>query len=103
MYAANDYADPPTHLPPTQKQVLYARRLAQQTSSLLPWDVLQDRRRLSAWIDARKAEAVHSTQPTSRQVAFAERIARIKRLAVPDECFRDRNMLSRWIDTNKPA
>ena len=51
------------------------RRLAQQTSALLPWGVLQDRRRLSEWIDTQKAAAVHCTQTTSHQAAFAERIA----------------------------
>ncbi len=89
-------------LPATERQIAYARSLALRNQSLLPWDVQQDRRSLSTWIDAQaKVMPVAKTQPTSKQVAFAERLARIKRRAVPDECFRDRQMLSRWIDCNR--
>ena len=89
-------------LPATQKQIAYARSLALKNQTLLPWEVQQDRRSLSAWIEAQaKLKPADSGQPTSKQVAFAERLARIKRRAVPDECFRDRQLLSRWIDSNR--
>ena len=89
-------------LPATQKQIAYARSLALRNQSLLPWDVQQDRRSLSAWIEAQaKLKPADTDHPTSKQVAFAERLARIKRRAVPDECFRDRQLLSRWIDSNR--
>ena len=39
-------------LPATLKQIAYARSLALKNQSLLPWEVQQDRRSLSAWIDA---------------------------------------------------
>jgi hypothetical protein len=68
----------------------------------LPWDVQQDRRSLSAWIEAQaKVKPSESNRPTSKQVAFAERLARIKRRAVPEECFRDRGLMSQWIDGNR--
>lgn len=92
-------------LPPTEKQILYARQLAMQANAILPWQAQQDRRALSRWIDAQKASAQASDaarRPTSKQVAFAERLAAIKRTNVPDECFQDRLMLSRWIDSHKP-
>jgi hypothetical protein len=101
--SAASYA-PPMALPPTSKQILFARQLAMQTGAVLPWQVQQDRRALSRWIDAQKACALNSDaahRPTSKQVAFAERLATIKRTNVPDECFRDRQMLSRWIDSHK--
>jgi hypothetical protein len=82
----------------------YARSLAQKNQTLLPWDVQQDRRSLSAWIDAQsqlKPVADLDPRPTSKQVAFAEKLARIKRRAVPDECFRDKGLMSKWIDGNK--
>ena len=80
----------------------YARLLAVRNQSLLLWEVLQDRRTLSAWIEAQaKLKPADTCHPTSKQVAFAERLALIKRRAVPDECFRDRQLLSRWIDCNK--
>lgn len=90
-------------LPATPRQISYARSLAARNHTLLPWEALQDRRTLSAWIDAqaRMRPAMPDNLPTSKQVGFAERLARIKRRAVPDECFRDRQLLSRWIDCNR--
>ena len=87
----------------TERQLSYARSLAQRNQVLLPWEVQLDRRSLSTWIDAQsKARpAEPDARPSSKQVAFAEKIARYKRRAVPDECFRDRQLLSRWIDSNR--
>ena len=94
-----------THaLPATPKQIAYARSLAQRNRTLLPWEVQQDRRSLSAWIEAQarlKPVSDMDQLPTSRQVAFAEKLARIKRCAVPDECFRDKGLMSKWIEENK--
>ena len=93
-----------THaLPATPKQIAYARALSARNQTLLPWEVQQDRRALSAWIDAQagKAPTPQDNRPTSKQVAFAERIARIKRRDVPDECFRDKGLMSKWIDGNR--
>ena len=94
----------PTHvLPATPRQIAYARSLALRNRTPLPWEVQQDRRALSAWIDAqaRMKSAKQDNRPTSKQVAFAERLARIKRRAVPDECFRDKGLMSKWIDGNR--
>ena len=89
-------------LPATERQIAYARSLALKNQSLLPWEVQQDRRSLSAWIEAQaKLAPMTGNGPSSKQVAFAERIARIRHRAVPDECFRDRQLLSRWIDSNR--
>jgi hypothetical protein len=91
-------------LPATPKQIAYARALALRNQTLLPWEVQQDRRSLSAWIDAQAkltSATVLDSRPSSKQVAFAERLARIKRRAVPDECFRDKGLMSKWIDGNK--
>ncbi|MFA3920207.1 hypothetical protein [Ruegeria hyattellae] len=97
--------DNPTQiLPPTPKQIAYARRIAVERGAVLPWEIQQDRREMSRWIDAQLNDPVAEgdRRPSSKQVAFAERIARIKRSAVPDECFRDRGLMSRWITSNKP-
>lgn len=91
-------------LPATPKQIAYARTLALRNQTLLPWDVQQDRRSLSTWIDAQakmKPAAETDRLPSSKQVAFAERLARIKRRAVPDACFRDKGLMSKWIDGNR--
>ena len=91
-------------LPATPKQIAYARSLALKNQTLLPWEVQQDRRSLSAWIDAQarlKPLSELDRLPSSKQVAFAERLARIKRRAVPEECFRDKGLMSKWIDGNR--
>ena len=91
-------------LPATQKQIAYARSLALKNQTPLPWEVQQDRRSLSAWIDAQarmKPLSELDRLPSSKQVAFAERLARIKRRAVPEECFRDKGLMSKWIDGNR--
>lgn len=91
-------------LPATPRQIAYAQSLALRNQTLLPWEVQQDRRALSAWIEAQatlKPVSEMDRLPSSRQVAFAERLARIKRRAVPDECFRDRGLMSKWIDGNR--
>ena len=64
-------------LPATPKQIAYARLLALRNQTLLPWEVQQDRRSLSAWIDAQAKlkPGTQDSRPTSKQVAFAERLA----------------------------
>ena len=91
-------------MPATERQIAYARSLALRNQTLLPWDVQQDRRLLSSWIDAQarlKPVSALDQLPSSKQVAFAERLAQIKRRAVPDECFRDKGLMSKWIDGNR--
>lgn len=90
-------------LPATAKQIAYARALAHRNHTLLPWDVQQDRRSISAWIEeqAKLTSVIADNRPSSKQVAFAERLAQIKRRAVPDECFRDKGLMSKWIDGNR--
>lgn len=97
----NDYH----HLPVSDKQLRFAQAIAARGRLELPDEVIQDRRRLSAWIDTHLAQqkqvSAFSRYPSSKQVAFAERIARIKRRHVPRECFRDMGLMSRWIDSNR--
>ena len=61
-------------LPATPKQIAYARSLALRNQTLLPWEVQQDRRSLSTWIEAQaqlKPVSDMDRLPTSKQVAFA--------------------------------
>ena len=91
-------------LPATPRQIAYARSLALRNQTLLPWEIQQDRRSLSAWIGAQaqmKPLSALDSLPSSKQVAFAERLARITRRAVLDECFRDKGLMSKWIDGNR--
>lgn len=94
--------DRPQALAATEKQLIFARKLALKNQVILPWVVQQDRRALSQWIDAQsRMIPAASDYPTSKQVSFAERLARAKRRSVPDECFRSRELMSRWIDSNR--
>jgi len=100
--STTEVLDRPQALPATEKQLLFARKLALQNQVILPWGIQQDRRALSQWIDAQsRMTPVASEHPTSKQVAFAERLARAKRRSVPDECFQSRELMSRWIDCNR--
>ncbi len=98
---SNDYHQ----LPVTEKQLSFARSIAQRSGVVLPWDVQQDRHSLSRWIDRNQGKQPETSPfdayPSSKQVAFAERIARYKRSEVPHECFKDKGLMSRWIDCNK--
>ena len=101
-FQTNDYH----HLPVTEKQLKFARLIAQRSGVVLPWDVQQDRHSLSRWIDSHQHKnqqpvTPFDAYPSSKQVAFAERIARYKRSEVPYECFKDKRLMSRWIDCNK--
>ena len=88
-------------LPATVKQLNYAKLLAERNHTVLPWEIQQDRRSLSRWIDAQSKTppTAGSMAASSKQVALAERLARAKRRQVPDECFRSRELMTRWIDS----
>lgn len=90
-------------LPVTDRQMRYARAIAQQTALEIPVEAQRDRQAMSAWISAHKPDdpSPFANYPTGKQVAFAERISRSKRRPIPSECFRDKQMMSRWIDLNK--
>ncbi len=91
--------------PATERQRAFAQSIAARTGAQLESAMLEDRARLSAWIDQHKPKPPQgrfAAYPSSRQVAFAERIARLKRREIPAECFRDKTLMSRWIDGNKP-
>lgn len=96
---SNDY-----HLlPVTDRQMRYARAIAEKSALEIPVEAQRDRRLLSDWISAHKPRVTSQfdNYPTGKQVAFAERISRSKRRPVPSECFRDKQLMSRWIDQNK--
>ncbi|EEE37103.1 hypothetical protein RKLH11_939 [Rhodobacteraceae bacterium KLH11] len=96
---SNDY-----HLlPVTDRQMRYARAIAEQSALEIPVEAQRDRKSLSDWISAHKPHdpSPFANYPTGKQVAFAERISRSKRRPIPSECFRDKHMMSCWIDQNK--
>ncbi|MEM1006691.1 MAG: hypothetical protein AAF496_00695 [Pseudomonadota bacterium] len=90
-------------LPVTDRQMRYARAIAQRSALEIPVEVQRDRRLLSDWISAHKPHGTSQfdNYPTGKQVAFAERISRTKRRPIPSECFRDKQQMSRWIDQNR--
>ncbi|WP_171209219.1 MULTISPECIES: hypothetical protein [unclassified Ruegeria] len=96
---SNDY-----HLlPVTDRQMRYARAIAERSALDIPVEAQRDRKSMSAWISAHKPEdtSPFANYPTGKQIAFAERISRSKRRPIPAECFKDKQLMSRWIDQNK--
>ncbi len=96
---SNDY-----HLlPVTDRQMRYARAIAEKSALEIPVEAQRDRKALSDWISTHKPAATSQfdSYPTGKQVAFAERISRSKRRPIPAECFRDKTQMSRWIDLNR--
>ena len=55
-------------LPPTQKQLDFARALARRIDARIPRAELEDRRALSRWIDAHKSGGPRAPGATSKQV-----------------------------------
>lgn len=98
-----------TSLPgPTPSQVDYARKISQRLNEVMPWEEIQDRKKLSNWISTHQeafktaiCRKKTSYSVTSRQVAFAEKIARRKRLDIPEEYFLDAGLMSKWTDQNR--
>ncbi|WP_425081336.1 hypothetical protein [Ruegeria arenilitoris] len=90
-------------LPVTDRQMRFARAIAEQSALEIPVEAQRDRRSMSAWISAHKPHdpSPFANYPTGKQVAFAERISRGKRRPIPSECFRDKYAMSQWIDHNK--
>lgn len=96
---SNDY-----HLlPVTDRQMRYARAIAEQSAIEIPVEVQCDRQLLSDWISMHKPRVTSQFDkyPTGKQISFAERISRSRRRPIPSECFRDKQMMSRWIDQNR--
>ncbi|MEW2919015.1 hypothetical protein AB1A64_18265 [Ruegeria sp. ANG10] len=96
---SNDY-----HLlPVTDRQMRYARAIAEQSALEIPVEAQRDRQSMSAWISAHKPHdpSPFANYPSGKQVAFAERISRSKHRPIPSECFRDKHAMSLWIDHNK--
>lgn len=92
-------------LPPTPKQVDFAKAIATKLRSRVPSESANDRRALSDWISVNhqrlkarsKQDSGRGSAATSKQVALAERLAKRKRIDVPAECFRDAKLMSGWI------
>lgn len=90
-------------LPVSDRQMRYARAIAEQTAREIPVEAQRDRRSMSDWIAAHKPNdpSPFADYPTGKQIAFAERISRGKKRPIPNECFRDKRAMSQWIDRNK--
>lgn len=100
----SDEAEQAVALPATEKQIIYARKIAMRTGKVLPYEITLDRRAISEWISATKdAPSVtgrFDAYPTSKQVQLAERLARRRRTEIPPEYFKDKGLMSKWIDSH---
>ncbi len=80
---------------PSQKQVDFARQLAEEIGEEIPEEVLSDRRKLSRWIDAHKP-------PTQKQIEFARSVAKQLGEELPEEVLKNQKKLQKWLDDNLP-
>lgn len=83
--------------PPSEKQVQYAQRLAQQTAMELPQDALMDSMACSRFID----DALSRTPPSPKQIEFATTIARQLNLEMPEGVTSNAKACSEFISANQ--
>jgi len=79
---------------PTNKQLAYVKKLAEQAGVELNEDDLSTFHKVSVLID----ELQKKIKPTEKQIAFARKIAESKGIEVPPEAFESRSAMSRWLD-----
>lgn len=92
-----NYGMPFESRPPSEKQVQYAQRLAQQLAKPLPQEALQEMNACRDFID----ECLSQAPPTERQVQYAQTIARDAGIALPDYATRNAKACSEYIDANQ--
>lgn len=90
-------------LPPSDKQIAFARKLAEERGQAVPLDVETDRRACSEFIDrmlaAPKAGAPSGVRPPSdKQLAFVAKLAAERGIEVPDDAKTDAKACSALID-----
>ena len=83
--------------PPSEKQVRYAQRLAQQLAKSLPQDALHDSEACSKFID----ECLSEAPPSEKQVQFAQTIARDAGIELPAFVTTSSKACSEYINANQ--
>ncbi len=83
--------------PPTDKQINFARRLAQQVGKPLSPDVLSDKQQISEWID----QALELAPPSDRQLEYARALADNNGIELPEDVTQNAKAVSTFIDRYK--
>lgn len=83
--------------PPSEKQIQFAQRLAQQTATELPQGVFNNGFECSQFID----EALSKVPPTDKQIEFARTIAANANIELPDHAIASSKSISAYIEANK--
>ena len=82
---------------PSEKQVRYAQRLAQQLAIPLPQDALIDFDACRSFID----DALTRTPASTKQIEFAEYIARTTGIELPPSATASSKAISEFIEANR--
>jgi DNA topoisomerase-3 len=82
---------------PSEKQVNFARSLAERSGQSIPDEALADAKKLSAWIDATQSKAPPAP-PSEKQLALAERLAAQKGVELTSEQKKSGKACSAFID-----
>lgn len=69
---------------PSEKQVEYARKLAETTGSALTEELLGDRQKLSEWIDRQKKVALKTEPATERQIEYLQGVINAGYVQAPE-------------------
>ncbi len=83
--------------PPTDKQINFARRLAQQVGKPLSPEVLSDKQQISEWID----QALELAPPSDRQLEYARALADSNGIELPEDVTQNAKAVSTFIDRYK--
>lgn len=90
----------PGGYPPSEKQIAFARSIAERMGSPVPEDALKDSKALSAWIDKAKSKAP-APPPSEKQVSFAKMLAERAGVDLPEEVMKNMAECSKFIDKLK--
>jgi len=83
--------------PPSEKQLAFARSLAERTGKEVPEEAVTDAKALSAWID-KAQKGAPPRPPSDKQLAFARKLAEEKDVKLPEPVLTDMNACSKFID-----
>lgn len=88
---------PQGEYPPSEKQLAFAKRIAEETKSEIPADGLKSAKVLSTWIDSMTSK-MPARGPSEKQLAFAKKLAEEKGVDLPTDVSTDGKACSAFID-----
>jgi len=79
---------------PSEKQVEFAKSLAEKTGLEITQEILENKNLLSEWID----KAMKQEKPSDKQIELAKSLSEKTGMELPDKVLDSKKLLSEWID-----